>query len=41
MGAAYQAVLMRLVERGWIPPRHPVTVPKLQRIGILLRHAFV
>jgi phytoene synthase len=41
MGAAYQAVLMRLVERGWLPPRHPVTVPKLQRIGILLRHAVV
>jgi phytoene synthase len=38
MGAAYQALLARLVARGWDRPRAPVKVPKLQRIGILLRH---
>jgi phytoene synthase len=38
MGAAYQALLARLVARGWDSPRAPVKVPKLQRIGILLRH---
>jgi phytoene synthase len=41
MGAAYQAVLVRLVERGWIPPRRPVKVPTLRRVGILLRYAFI
>jgi phytoene synthase len=39
MGAAYEALLERLVARGWDSPRVPVKVPKLQRIGILLRHA--
>ncbi|MFL6674013.1 MAG: presqualene diphosphate synthase HpnD [Massilia sp.] len=39
MGAAYHAVLRRLVARGWASPRRPVKVPRLQRIGILLRYA--
>jgi phytoene synthase len=38
MGAAYQALLARLVARGWDSPRAAVKVPRLQRIGILLRH---
>jgi squalene synthase HpnD len=41
MGAAYQAVLMRLVARGWVSPRCPVRVPTIQRIGILLRYGFI
>jgi squalene synthase HpnD len=41
MGAAYRALLMRLVARGWTSPRFPVKVPKLQRIGILLRYALM
>jgi squalene synthase HpnD len=41
MGAAYHAVLRRLVARGWACPRGPVKVPRLQRIGILLRYALV
>jgi squalene synthase HpnD len=41
MAAAYHAVLMRLLARGWARPRYPVKVPKLQRIGILLRFAFI
>jgi phytoene synthase len=40
MAATYHAMLMRLLTRGWVSPRHPVKVPKLQLIGILLRHAF-
>jgi phytoene synthase len=39
MGAAYQALLARLVARGWSTPRCAVRVPTLQRVGILLRHA--
>ncbi|GAB3415898.1 presqualene diphosphate synthase HpnD [Massilia agilis] len=38
MSAAYQAVLARLLARGWEPPRAPVKVPRVQKIGILLRH---
>jgi phytoene synthase len=41
MGAVYQALLARLVERGWSSPRRAVKVPRLQRIGILLRHGLV
>jgi phytoene synthase len=41
MGAAYQALLARLVARGWTSPRRVVKVPKLQRLGILLRHALL
>lgn len=39
MGAVYQALLARLLARGWDSPREPVRVGKLERIGILLRHA--
>jgi squalene synthase HpnD len=39
MGAVYQALLARLRARGWAAPRAPVKVGKLERIGILLRHA--
>jgi phytoene synthase len=41
MGAVYQALLARLVARGWDHPRVAVKVGKLERIGILLRHAIV
>lgn len=40
MQEAYRALLSRLLERGWDVPRRPVKVPRLQRIGIFLRHAF-
>jgi phytoene synthase len=39
--AAYHAILMRLLARGWAKPRYPVKVPTLQQIGILLRWAFI
>jgi phytoene synthase len=39
MGAIYQALLARLLARGWDSPREPVRVGKLERVGILLRHA--
>jgi squalene synthase HpnD len=41
MGAAYQAVLLRLVGRGWTRPRRPVRVSRLQRVAILLRYALL
>jgi phytoene synthase len=37
MAAIYQALLARLVGRGWHLPRAAVRVGKLERIGILLR----
>jgi phytoene synthase len=37
MGAVYQALLARLLARGWDTPRAAVRVGKLARIGILLR----
>jgi len=37
MAAIYQALLARLVARGWHAPRAAVRVGKLERIGILLR----
>jgi phytoene synthase len=39
MGAVYQALLARLRARGWAGPRVTVKVGKLERVGILLRHA--
>jgi len=39
MGAVYQALLARLLARGWAGPRAPVRISKLERLGILLRHA--
>jgi hypothetical protein len=41
MQEAYRALLARLLERGWDSPRTPVKVPRLQRVGIFLRHAFL
>ncbi|WP_051972138.1 presqualene diphosphate synthase HpnD [Massilia sp. 9096] len=41
MGAVYQALLARLRARGWAAPRRAVKVGKLERVGILLRHAVV
>lgn len=39
MGAVYQALLARMLERGWAGPRGAVRVGSLERLGILLRHA--
>lgn len=39
MGAVYQALLARLLARGWAAPRLAVHLSKLERVGILLRHA--
>jgi presqualene diphosphate synthase len=41
MHEAYHALLARLVQRGWDRPRQPVRVPRLRRVGIFLRHAFL
>ncbi|MDE2378499.1 squalene/phytoene synthase family protein, partial [Bradyrhizobium sp.] len=41
MSRYYHAILDLLLERGFAPPRAPVRVPKLARIAILLRHAFL
>jgi phytoene synthase len=41
MAAVYQALLTRLLARGWASPRAPVRIGKLARVGILLRHAVV
>lgn len=40
MGDGYRALLSELLARGWDSPRRPVSVPKMQRMGIFLRHAF-
>ena len=39
MGAVYQALLARMLDRGWAAPRGAVRVGSLERLGILLRHA--
>jgi phytoene synthase len=41
MAGLYQALLARLVARGWQRPRAPVRVGSLARIGILLRDAIL
>ena len=41
MSKYYQAILGLLLERGFAPPRAPVRVGKLARLGILLRYAFI
>lgn len=41
MSKYYNAILDLLIERGFAPPRPPVRVGKLARIGIILRYAFV
>jgi len=39
MGAVYEALLARMLERGWTGPRGAVRIGSLERLGILLRHA--
>jgi len=41
MGAAYKAILAKLVARGWSAPRAPVKVSKPRLILTILRYAFV
>jgi squalene synthase HpnD len=41
MGAIYRALLARLLARGWERPRAAVSIGKLERIGILLRHTIM
>ena len=41
MGAAYRAILERLVARGWDAPRAPVKVSKPLLVLIILRYAFI
>jgi phytoene synthase len=41
MGAAYRSILDRLVARGWLPPRAPVKLRRMQLIWIVLCHGIV
>jgi presqualene diphosphate synthase len=41
MSKYYHAVLELLLARGFAPPRDPVSVGKLTKIGIILRYAFI
>jgi phytoene synthase len=41
MSKYYRAVLELLLERGFAPPRHPVRVSKLAKIGIIIRYALI
>ncbi|MDU2928315.1 MAG: squalene synthase HpnD, partial [Bradyrhizobium sp.] len=41
MAKYYRAVFDLLLERGFAPPREPVRVSKLTKIGIILRYAFI
>jgi phytoene synthase len=41
MAAAYSAILMRTVARGWQPPRARVSLPRHEKLWILLRYAIV
>jgi phytoene synthase len=41
MSAAYQAILRKLVKRGWVAPREPVRVNKPRLILTILRYAFI
>jgi presqualene diphosphate synthase len=41
MSKYYRAVLELLLARGFAPPRDPVRVNKLTKIGIILRYAFI
>jgi presqualene diphosphate synthase len=40
MGAVYESVLDRLVERGFAPPRPPVRIPKARLLLTVLRRGF-
>jgi squalene synthase HpnD len=41
MAEAYLAILDRLVDRGWSPPRRPIHLPRARLLWIIMRHAFV
>jgi presqualene diphosphate synthase len=41
MAEAYLAILDRLVDRGWSPPRRPIHLPRVRLLWIIMRHAFV
>jgi phytoene synthase len=41
MGLVYRAILDRLVARGWSAPRHPIRLPRMRLLWIVLRHALV
>jgi phytoene synthase len=41
MAEAYRAILERLVERGWSPPRAPIQLPRARLLWIIMRHAFI
>ncbi|MDI4235051.1 presqualene diphosphate synthase HpnD [Bradyrhizobium sp. Arg237L] len=41
MSKYYRAILDLLIARGFATPREPVRVGKMQKIGILLRYAFI
>jgi squalene synthase HpnD len=41
MAKYYRIILDLLIARGFAPPRVPVQVSKMQKIGILLRYAFI
>jgi phytoene synthase len=40
MGEAYRLILERLGDRGWLPPRHPIRLPRARLLWIVLRHVF-
>ena len=41
MSAAYQAILRKLIKRGWAAPRAPVKVSKPLLVLTILRYAFI
>ena len=41
MAKAYLAILDRLVDRGWSPPRRPIQLPRARLLWLIMRHAFV
>jgi hypothetical protein len=41
MASVYQALLDRLVARGWTPPRGKVRVSKLKFLWAVLRHGII
>ena len=41
MAVAYRAILERLVDRGWSPPRRRVSTDKLRLAGAVLRYGLI
>jgi phytoene synthase len=41
MEAAYRQILVKLIARGWKPPREPVKISKMRLLGAVLRHGIV